>query len=67
MLDVHGYENETCEGLVPDLVRKRQAEYTRRNTGRLVLEQTDPRTETLGRVTGCESDTRNGTRVSGGI
>ena len=47
MLDVHGYENGTDGGWVPDLVRKLGVEYTRRNMGRLVLEQTDPRTETL--------------------
>jgi len=50
MLDVHGYGNETDGGLVPGLVMKGQAECTRRNMGRLVLEQMDPRTETLGRV-----------------
>ena len=47
MLDVHGYENETDGGCVPDPGRKLQVEYTRRNKGRPVLEQTDPRTETL--------------------
>lgn len=47
MLEVHGYENETDGGLVPYLATKRQVEYTRRSMGRLVLEQTDPRTQTL--------------------
>jgi hypothetical protein len=61
MLDVHGYGNETDGGLVPDLVRKLQVGYTRRNMGRLVLEQTDPRTETLERISCSESDARHGT------
>lgn len=49
MRDVHGYENETDEGLVPGLATERQAECTRRNKGQLMLEleRTDPRTETL--------------------
>lgn len=48
MLDVHDYENGTDGGWVPGLEMKRPAECMRRNTGRLMLEQTDPRTETLG-------------------
>ena len=61
MQDAHGYESETDGGWVPGLETKRQAECMRRNTGRLVLEQTDPRTETLRRFCRCEPDAGNGT------
>lgn len=59
MLDLHGYENETDGGWVPGLETKRQAGYMRRNTGRLMLEPTDPRTETLG-----DSAVENPTRAT---
>ena len=61
MLDLHGCENETDGGLVLGLARR--AECTRRNMDRLVLEQTDPQTETLGRIFRCESDACNGIRT----
>jgi len=60
MQDAHGYESETDGGWVPGPETKRQAECMRQNTGRLMFEQMDPRTETSRRFCRCESDAGSG-------